>query len=125
MPQQNGIQELKVALQKSWAGLNLTAVFEERVEPVSQNDDHIHFTFDYDEEEQVDQLIRTARRTLARFGPEYCLPESHRRAAQFQQDEHIQFKVRKSLIVSHLYWGVTFMLCGPEEKYSLVEDTQP
>lgn len=125
MTQQKKIQELNVALQMLWADLKLTAIFKERVEPISQNDDHIHFTFTYDEEEDVDQLIRAARRTLASFGPEYWLPDSHTGAAQFRQGEHIQFKVRKSLIVSHLYWGVTFVLCAPEEGYSLVEDTQP
>lgn len=124
MDQQMKLKQLSEALQGLWDDLKLTQSFGERVEPIGPLADEIHFTFRHDEEDLADQLIRAARRTLASFGPEYWLPDYHPGAAKFRQSEHIQFKVRKTLIVSHLYWGVSFILCTPEEGYSLVEDTQ-
>ncbi|MNF34348.1 hypothetical protein D3C85_798250 [compost metagenome] len=125
MDQQKKLQQLSETLQGLWDDLKLTPSYGERVEPIDPRDDKIHFTFTFEEEELADQLIRAARRTLASFGPEYWLADYHPSAAQFRQGEHMQFKVRKSLIVSHLYWGVSFILCAHEEGYSLVEDTQP
>jgi hypothetical protein len=125
MDQQNKLQRLNAALQGLWDDLKIIPRYVERVEPIDPRDDEIHFTFSFEEEDFADQLIRAARRTLASFGPEYWLPDHHPHAAQFRQAEHMQFKVRKSLIVSHLYWGVSFILCTPEEGYSLTEDTQP
>ncbi|MBX4139555.1 hypothetical protein K1567_27090 [Pseudomonas sp. S5F11] len=125
LKRQEKLQRLNVALQGLWEGLNITPRYVERVEAIDPRDDEIHFTFTFEEEDIADQLIRAARRTLASFGAEYWLPHYHPGAAQFRQEEHMQFKVRKSLIVSHLYWGVSFILCEPEEGYSLVEDHQP
>ncbi|EMA3568486.1 hypothetical protein L4P64_004474 [Pseudomonas aeruginosa] len=125
LKRQEKLQQLNIALQGLWDGLNVTPRYVERVEPIDPRDDEIHFTFSLEEEDIADQLIRAARRALASFGAEYWLPHYHPRAAQFRQEEHMQFKVRKSLIVSHLYWGVSFILCEPEEGYSLVEDHQP
>ncbi|MBV7547487.1 hypothetical protein KW849_14440 [Pseudomonas sp. PDM26] len=125
MDQQKKLLQLSESLQRIWDDLKLTPSYSERAEPIDPRDDEVHFTFTYEEEELADQFIRAARRTLASFGPEYWLPDSHPLAAQFRQDGHIQFKVRKSLIVSHLNWGVSFILCDAEEGYSLVEDTQP
>lgn len=124
MDQQTKLKQLSKALKGLCDDLKLTPSYDERVEPIDPRDDLVHLTFKLDEEEQADQLIRAARRTLASFGPEYWLPEYHPRATNFRQCEHMQFKVRKSLIVSHLYWGVSFILCAPDEGYSLVEDTQ-
>jgi hypothetical protein len=124
MDQQMKLQQLSEALQGLWDDLKITPSYVSRVEPIDPQDDEIHFTFTFEEEDVADQLIRAARRTLASFGPEYWLPEYHLGAAQYRQSEHIQFKIRKSLIVSHLYWAVSFILCAPEEGYSLTEDTQ-
>lgn len=125
MVQQAKLRRLSESLQGLWDNLKLTPTYSERVEPIDPTGYEVHFTFTFDEEDLADQLIRTARRTFASFGPEYWLPDYHPSAAQFRQAEHIQFKVRKSLIQSHLYWGVSFILCAPDEGYSLVEDTQP
>ncbi|MEB0222046.1 hypothetical protein [Pseudomonas sp. AB12(2023)] len=125
LERQEKLQQLNVALQGLWDGLNVTPRYVERVDPIDPRDDEIYFTFTYEEEDLADQLIRAARRTLASFGPEYWLPDYHHRAAQLRQGEHMAFKVYKSLIRSHLYWGVSFILCKPEQGYSLVEDTQP
>ncbi|MBO8305175.1 hypothetical protein [Pseudomonas aeruginosa] len=125
LKRQEKLQQLNVALQGLWDDLKITPRYVERVEPVDSRDDEIHFTFTLEEEDIADQLIRAARRALASFGAEYWLPHYHPRAAQFRQGEHMQFKVHKSLIVSHLYWGVSFILCEPEEGYSLVEDHEP
>lgn len=124
LKRQEKLQQLNIALQGLWDGLNVTPRYVERVEPIDPRDDEIHFTFTFEEEDIADQLIRAARSALASFGAEYWLPHYHPRAAQFRQGEHMQFKVRKSLIVSHLYWGVSFILCEPDEGYSLVEDHQ-
>ncbi|MBD9427951.1 hypothetical protein IB232_21680 [Pseudomonas sp. PDM15] len=124
MDQQIKIQQLSNALEEICDALNISPSYLERVEPLEPQGDHIHLTFMFEEEELADQLIRAARRKLASFGPEYWLPDYHPGAAQFSQTEHMQFKVRKSLIVSHLYWGVSFILCAPNEGYSLLEDTQ-
>lgn len=124
MDQQIQLQKLSKALEVICDALNLSPSYLQRVEPLEPRSDHIHLTFTFDEEELADKLIRTARRKLASFGPEYWLPDYHPSAAQFCQTEHMQFKVRKSLIVSHLYWGVSFILCAPNEGYSLLEDSQ-
>jgi len=122
MSQQNEIQELDEALQSIWVSSKLTPSYAERL---GLHDDHIHFIFSYEEEEQVDQLIRAVRRTLASFGPEYWFGGGSSVAAQFRDCEQINFKVRKSFIVNDLSWSVMFVLCGPNEGYSLVEDTTP
>lgn len=88
-------------------------------------DDEINLTFTYEEEAQVDRLIRAARVSFASYGPESFLPESHPGAAQFHQSEQMKFRVHKSLILSHMYWSVSFILCGQEEGYSLLENAQP
>lgn len=125
MDQQQMLHQLNGHLQGLYADLGIPHQFTERVESIDPRDDMIHLTFTHGEEDHADQLIRAARRSFASFGPEYWLPDNHPGAAQFRHTEHMQFKVRKSLIVSHLYWGVSFILCGPDEGYSLVEDTQP
>lgn len=125
MDQQQKLHQLNGHLQGLYADLGIPHHFTERVESIDPRDDMIHLTFTHGEEDHADQLIRAARRSFASFGPEYWLPDNHPGAAQFRHTEHMQFKVRKSLIVSHLYWGVSFILCGPDEGYSLVEDTQP
>lgn len=79
--------------------------------------------FAYEEEETADRLIREVRRSLASFGPEYWFPNYHAAAALFH--EHLQYRVRKCFIQSSLSWMVSFILCGPEEGYSLVEECQP
>lgn len=112
------LHQLKESLQRLCAGLQI--VYAERAD--DPLDDEITLTFTYGEEALADQLIRAARVTFASFGPEYWLPDSHPAAAQFRQSEHLQFRVCKSLIVSHLYWSVSFILCDPEEGYSLVEN---
>jgi hypothetical protein len=124
-PQMLKLLRLSDSLQALCADLKLDPRYAARVEPIGPRDNQVHLTFTFAEEEQADQLIRAARRTLASFGPEYWLPNSHPQAAQFRQDAHIQFKVRKRLIKSHMYWGVSFILCDPEEDYSMVEDIQP
>jgi len=125
MDRQNRLQLLNEHLKGLYAGIGIDGSYAQRAEPIDQRDDYIHLTFTFDEEEYADRLIRSARRSLASFGPEYWLPDYHPGAAQFRQSDHIQFKVHKSLIRSHLYWGVSFILCAPEEGYSLYEDTQP
>lgn len=124
MDQRDKLGLLDDALQQVWARLELDIAYAERVEPVGPRDDEIHFTFNFSEEDTVDRLIRAARRTLASFGPEYWLPDDHPQAADFRQSGHLAFKVRKCLIRSHLYWGVSFCLCEADEGYSLIEDTQ-
>ncbi|HBN8046990.1 TPA: hypothetical protein ACG5BG_002993 [Pseudomonas aeruginosa] len=103
MDRQQKLHQLSDRLQALCADLNLGALYADRLEPIDPRDNEIHLTFALAEEEQADQLIRAARRTLASFGPEYWLPDSHPQAAQFRQDAHIQFRVRKSLVQSHLY----------------------
>ena len=99
--------------------------FTNRVEPIDPRDDQIHLTFTYDEEADVDRLIRAARISFAAFGPENWLSESHVNAVLINQSERISYHVYKSLITSHMYWGVSFILCGPDECYSMLEDIQP
>ncbi|MDG1581022.1 hypothetical protein [Pseudomonas sp. GOM6] len=125
MCQADRLNSLQKNLLSTFEALGIGSSFEARAEPIQAGDDHIHFTFTFAEEELVDRLIRTARSSFASFGPEYWLPDSHPGSAQFQQDNHLQYRVLKSLIQSHLYWGVSFILCGPNEGYSLVETTQP
>jgi hypothetical protein len=122
--EKNTLQQLNEALQELWGDLKFSTSYIERVDPIDPRQAEIHFTFTFDEEDLADQLIRAARSKLASFGPEYWLSDSHVGAAQFRQDGHIAFKAHKSLILSHLYWGVSFILCAPGESYSLVEDSQ-
>lgn len=123
MDHQKTLLQLSSALQVLWEGQNISPLYRERVEPIDSRSDEVHFTFTFDEEGVADQLIRAAR-SLASLGPESWLPSDHPLAADFQQGEHILFKVRKSLVVSHLYWAVSFILRSPDEGYSLVEDVQ-
>lgn len=119
----SAIQRLKNHLELLCNELEIN--FAERAEQVESNDKNVHLTFTYDEEDQVDKLIRSARTSIASFGPEYWLPEHHPGASRFLQSAHMPFKVRKSLVRSHLYWAVTFTLIDAETGYSLLEDTQP
>ncbi|HBP4970067.1 TPA: hypothetical protein L5627_006005 [Pseudomonas aeruginosa] len=125
MDRQNKLHLLNEHLKELYSGLDIDGDYSRRADPLDQRAEQIHLTFTFHEEGHADSLIRAARQSLATDGPEYWLPDYHPGAAQFRQTEHIQFKVRKSLIRSHLYWGVSFILCAPEEGYSLLEDTQP
>lgn len=117
------LQQLHKQLQKLCLSLGLN--YTERADAVDDRREEVHLTFTYDEEDQVDRLIRAARVTMASFGPESFLPESHPNTKQFRHSEQVHYQVHKSLILSHMYWGLTFTLCSPEDRYSVTEDTQP
>ncbi|MFU4911794.1 hypothetical protein ACM7ZU_29960 [Pseudomonas aeruginosa] len=125
MDSQSKLHLLNEHLKKLYAGLDIDGDYSRRVDPLDYLAGEIYLTFTFHEESYVDNLIRAARQSLASFGPEYWLPDNHPGAAQFRQSGHIQFRIHKSLIRSHLYWGVSFILCAPDEGYSLLEDTQP
>ncbi|MFG8764943.1 hypothetical protein ACEOVB_29560 [Pseudomonas aeruginosa] len=125
MNSQSKLYLLNEHLKELYGSLGIDGNYSQRVDPLDERAGEIYLTFTFNEEEYADSLIRAARQSFASFGPEYWLPDNHPGAAQFQQSGHIQFKIRKSLIRSHLYWGVSFILCAPDEGYSLLEDTQP
>lgn len=85
-------------------------------------DGHIYLAFPYEEEDVVDKLIREMRIRHASFGPEYWLANNHPGGFLFRTEEHLQYRVVKALIISHLYWGVSFILCNEEEGYSVKEE---
>ncbi len=119
-PTPEQLQQMKERLQNLCEGLGI--VYRERADDPC--DGGITLTFTYAEEDVVDQLIRTARKSLASFGPEYWLNDSHPGAAQFRHTDQIQYRVWKCFLVAHHYWSVTFYLCDPSERYSLLEDSQ-
>ncbi|WP_155394424.1 hypothetical protein [Xanthomonas albilineans] len=117
MDKQTEIMQLNEALQTIWRELKISPSYATLVDPIDPRIDKIHFSFPYEDERLVDQFIRTARTTLARWAPEYFLDQDN-------QSAHMRFKVRKSFVISNRCWGVTFIILAPDERYSLVEDTQ-
>ncbi|ASJ88825.1 hypothetical protein ACEP6V_20850 [Pseudomonas aeruginosa] len=119
-PTPEQLQQLQERLQKLCEGLGI--VYRERADDPCHGG--ITITFTYGEEELVDQLIRNARKTFAYCGAEYWLSDTDPAAAQYRRAEQFSYQVSKCLIVSHKYWSVTFTLCSPGEKYSLLESCQ-
>jgi len=124
MSQVKQLGALNERLRSVFVDLGVGASFDGRSEQIQPGDDRLHLTFTYAEEDLVDQLIRTARKRFASSGPEYWLPCTHPGSKQFEHENPVCFRVQKSLIQSHFYWGVSFILCSSDEGYSMVENTQ-
>lgn len=111
------IQLLQSNLQQLCSELGIN--YAEHADPPT--DREIYLAFRYEEEGLADKLIKEMRIRYASFGPEYWLSKCHPGGFLFRDEEHLQYRVDKSLITSHLYWGVSFILCEGEEGYSLQE----